>query len=147
MSIELGDPLRNRTIDLLLTIGSTRRPGPSTCTNSTIGRSECPDRTEHTTPGFHDGFHGQLPIRTPVRYGYSRIRYAVRIGVAASRCGTPSWACGRPRRSKKASTPPDRRERGVQPGRHPARPAHRRSTATAQPAPYGSVWVDINCAA
>jgi hypothetical protein len=51
-------PLRNRTVDLLLTIGTIYCPDPSTCTNSTAGRTECPDCTQETTRGFHDRFHG-----------------------------------------------------------------------------------------
>ena len=42
--------------------------------------------------------------------------------------------------------PPDRRERRVQPGRHPARPADRSRPSHRQAGPYGSVGVDINCA-
>ncbi len=54
---DLGAPLRNRTVDLLLTIGTTCCPGPPACTNRTAGRTDCPGRTDEPPRGFHDGFH------------------------------------------------------------------------------------------
>jgi hypothetical protein len=53
-------PLRNRTVDLLLTMGTTLRPGRPACTNSTARCTERARRTEKAPGGFHSGFHAQL---------------------------------------------------------------------------------------
>src|SRR5215469_1589527 len=58
ISLTCRAPLRNRTVDLLLTMTMTLRPDPPATTNSTAGSTECPDRTEEALRGFHDRFHG-----------------------------------------------------------------------------------------
>jgi hypothetical protein len=61
-------PLRNRTVDLLLTISTARRPKRSACTDSPAAVLAV--RRLHTTltAPFHDSFHGpadsQLPLVT-----------------------------------------------------------------------------------
>ncbi len=66
-----------------------------------------------------------------------------RVQPALGRAARPVDEQGRP---AGAEQPADRREPGSQPGRDPARPAHRRQPGTGQPQAYGSVGVDINCA-
>ena len=58
---------------------------------------------------------------------------------AVGRAARPVDRQGDPARAQHA---PDRRDRRLQPGRHPARPAH----GSPGGAPYGSAGVDINCA-
>src|SRR5258708_31064314 len=60
-----GAPLRNRTIDLLLTIATPHRPGRTTCTNRT---PECPGSTACTRCArhpVHDSFHDQHAASGP----------------------------------------------------------------------------------
>ena len=70
-------------------------------------------------------------------------RHAAGLQPALGRPARPLDGQGRPAGAEQA---PDRRGAGLQPRRHPPRPAHRRRPGHRQAAPYGSVGVDINCA-
>src|SRR5258708_39409212 len=52
-----GAPLRNRTVDLLLTIATPPRPGRTTCTNGTPGRPGSTECTQCPRHPVHDSFH------------------------------------------------------------------------------------------
>src|SRR5215510_9443407 len=54
-----GAPLRNRTVDLLLTIGTICRTSPPGCTDTPADRTQCPDRAGETACRFHGRFHGR----------------------------------------------------------------------------------------
>src|SRR5258708_28603970 len=60
-----GAPLRNRTVDLLLTIATPPRPGRTTCTNGTpecSGSTACTQCARHPV---HDSFHNQQAASGP----------------------------------------------------------------------------------
>src|SRR5258708_38423497 len=60
-----GAPLRNRTVDLLLTMATLNRPGRTTGTNRT---PECPGNTACTQCARHpvrDSFHDQQAASGP----------------------------------------------------------------------------------
>src|SRR5260221_2328284 len=61
----LRAPLRNRTVDLLLTIATLSYPGSTTCTNRTpecSGSTECTQCARHPV---HDSFHDQQAASGP----------------------------------------------------------------------------------
>ena len=61
----LGSPLRNRTVDLLLTMATPHRPGRTACTNGTL---QCPGSTACTQCArhpVHDSFHDQHAASGP----------------------------------------------------------------------------------
>src|ERR1022692_512410 len=53
------EPLRNRTVDLLLTMATPPRPERTACTESTAERSESTECTGCTAQPVHDSFHDQ----------------------------------------------------------------------------------------
>src|SRR6266699_830383 len=53
---ELGAPLRNRTVDLLLTIPKASRPERTSCTERTPERSESTESTGCSSQPVHDSF-------------------------------------------------------------------------------------------
>src|SRR5216683_4586890 len=55
-----GAPLRNRTVDLLLTMATPHRPGRTSCTNGTAERSGSTECTQCARHPVHDSFHDQL---------------------------------------------------------------------------------------
>src|SRR5258708_37126630 len=60
-----GAPLRNRTVDLLLTMATPPRPGCTACTNGTpecSGSTACTQCARHPV---HDSFHDQQPASGP----------------------------------------------------------------------------------
>src|SRR5258708_32764849 len=60
-----GAPLRNRTVDLLLTIATPHRPGRTACTNGTpecSGSTACTRCARHPV---HDSFHDQQAASGP----------------------------------------------------------------------------------
>jgi hypothetical protein len=56
---DLGAPLRNRTVDLLLTIPTTARPGRTACAERTPERTESTESTGCSSRPVHDSFHEQ----------------------------------------------------------------------------------------
>src|SRR5258708_36913668 len=54
----LRAPLRNRTVDLLLTIATLSRPGRTSCTDSTPERTGSTGCTQYPFHSVHDSFHG-----------------------------------------------------------------------------------------
>src|SRR6266849_4356285 len=61
----LRAPLRNRTVDLLLTMATPPRPGRTACTNGTpecSGRTACTRCARHPV---HDSFHDQHAASGP----------------------------------------------------------------------------------
>src|SRR5258706_2784398 len=52
-----GAPLRNRTVDLLLTMATLTRPQRTSCTDSTPERPESTECTHWTASPVHDSFH------------------------------------------------------------------------------------------
>src|ERR1017187_5216488 len=56
-----GAPLRNRTVDLLLTIGTAARPEGSACTDGPAGRADGPERAERSGQPSHDPRPGRRP--------------------------------------------------------------------------------------
>ena len=62
---DLGAPLRNRTVDLLLTIGTAPRPQRTSCTDCTKICTESTERAQCARRPVHDPFHG-----TPDRHGH-----------------------------------------------------------------------------
>jgi hypothetical protein len=56
--LDCGPPLRNRTVDLLLTISTLCRPERTACTDSPPGCTECPHCTGSRPGPVHDPVHG-----------------------------------------------------------------------------------------
>src|SRR5229473_682360 len=92
-----GAPLRNRTVDLLLTIATPHRPGRTACTDRTPERTRCTGCTQCSRDPVHDSFHDQ-----PAAPGYratlsdgAQVTLGDGAAIAAVRRSEPGPAIGR----------------------------------------------------
>ena len=108
LDLRFRAPLRNRTVDLLLTINTVPRPSALPALMLRLACSQCPECPGSNRPPVHDPFHG-FPIGAPP----TRSRY-VTIAVTISlwsRRGPSSMAASVRRRTPVAWRAP-RREGG-----------------------------------
>src|SRR6266851_10112398 len=97
-----GAPLRNRTVDLLLTIATPHRPGRTACTNGTpegSGSTACTQCARHPV---HDSFHDQQAAPGPTSRSVTAFRSRT-VNAGQSRTAAPENAPAR--------TPGDHSER------------------------------------
>jgi hypothetical protein len=84
---QAGAPLRNRTVDLLLTMATASRPQRTSCTERTAERTKSTESTECSLHPVHDSVHAQPKHSTERVTVSSRIADTLSLDPPVSICG------------------------------------------------------------